>query len=241
MKRGFTLIELLVVIAITALLAALLLPALSKAKERAWRVQCMNNLRQIGVATIIYCDDNHGILPTGYWATPWPGENTVTTANILALGYPVGIGILINNGNLPAVAGVCYDPSRRIVPDRFTAVSVPPGTPISGFGFDSWKVLTTANGNAYVEDSYTFIGPRKMTWTNETFCVAADVFFKDTGLDFVPEATFYGAPKCHGGGYYNTLFSDNSVRKYVDRANFFPQLDHFQQEIGMNHFTDALH
>jgi prepilin-type N-terminal cleavage/methylation domain-containing protein/prepilin-type processing-associated H-X9-DG protein len=62
---GFTLIELLVVIAIIAILAALLLPALGRAKEKAKSIGCVSNLKQLSLALIMYRDDNRGFYPAG--------------------------------------------------------------------------------------------------------------------------------------------------------------------------------
>jgi prepilin-type N-terminal cleavage/methylation domain-containing protein len=70
--RAFTLIELLVVIAIIAILAAMLLPALSRAKEAGKRIACVNNQRQLGLAAQMYLGDNQGFYPPRSITNHWP-------------------------------------------------------------------------------------------------------------------------------------------------------------------------
>ncbi len=97
-RAGFTLVELLVVIAIIAVLVAMLLPALSRARDSATRVACMSNLHQIGLGIVMYANDNRGLVPAWgyngfgyaeYSATgSWYDGTTWNAGTGLGLVYP---------------------------------------------------------------------------------------------------------------------------------------------------------
>jgi len=114
-KSAFTLIELLVVIAIIAILAAMLLPTLAKAKERALRVNCASDLRQIGLGINMYASDNQDYVPYVLWSHSNPGRTlnpcfvTSGTANVY-WGY-FGLGLLWRTKSVPN-AKVYYCPSQ---------------------------------------------------------------------------------------------------------------------------------
>ena len=73
-RAAFTLIELLVVIAIIAILAAMLMPALSRAKEAGKRIACLNNLKPLSLASRIYTDENQGLYPPRSATDRWPNK-----------------------------------------------------------------------------------------------------------------------------------------------------------------------
>jgi prepilin-type N-terminal cleavage/methylation domain-containing protein/prepilin-type processing-associated H-X9-DG protein len=104
--RAFTLIELLVVIAIIAILAAMLLPALSSAKQKAWTTSCNSNLRQIGLGLRMFADDNGEYYPESGGEIAW---NT-TTPDATTNGWMQQIFPYVGNTN------VFHCPANKLLP-----------------------------------------------------------------------------------------------------------------------------
>jgi prepilin-type N-terminal cleavage/methylation domain-containing protein/prepilin-type processing-associated H-X9-DG protein len=178
-RRGFTLVELLVVIGIIALLIAMLMPALSKAKRSAAAVQCMSNMRQVALAMLGYANANHGILipmritgatttyPNGfYWANELVQQNYISAPNAVlsptaanynqasAFRCPEGTSDMqINPGQIGSASEEpAYPTDPRNNAGFVDNLAINPVTGVLDFGIACWYVPVcggTGTSNAY--------------------------------------------------------------------------------------------
>ena len=220
--RAFTLIELLVVIAIIAILAAVLLPVLAAAQEKGKRAQCINNLRQMGVADLIYAGDNNDVFIPGTLNTGWGISSPIQmNSNMLAMASTMGYSTnnAINgtaSGSLMASVWTC--PERPTLPAQATA-------PVWALGYQYYGGMTFWYPNGMAR-GFTAPSPVKTTTSRAQWMLAADLVLyftitsgaKAWGDPQAPaDSGFVSLPVHHHGNAPaggNELFADGSVSWY---------------------------
>jgi prepilin-type N-terminal cleavage/methylation domain-containing protein len=115
LRRAFTLIELLVVIAIIAILAGLLLPALTRAKQKAWRISCTSNLRQIGLGMTMFADDSDSRFPLSGGSITWNLADPDSSTN----GWMQQVYSYVQNTNVYRCPGNTQLPARNQSPFNY--------------------------------------------------------------------------------------------------------------------------
>lgn len=209
-RAAFTLIELLVVIAIIGILASLLVPSLSKARERGRRAVCISNLRQMGYACFTYAGDNDDWTPDMPRMSVPPNHQNDGTRNVQHRFNPGPevVGKTIAGGYVTerVAPEIIYCPSRR-TNARYSHPTVF-WTSWSGWPY-GWTV----------EYSYQHRLARKLAGTDSNQVFGSDLSIIDNywedGVDY--GRTSCGADVCHGDKYYNVSFFDLSVRPLEDR------------------------
>lgn len=222
---AFTLIELLVVIGIIAILAGMLLPALSRAKEAGKRIQCLNSLRQLGFGFRIYTDENEGHLPPRSHPKRWPGRIQDTFKDLRLLRCPSDVPV---PANYSYDANVVDGATGRTLGELYPADYAPRSYFYNSwndfyephYNFDPrWRVMAATNEysiteNEIKEPSDTCMLGEKSDTYGDWYCD----FFTNEDLDKVDQSRHMsantGKSKGDGGSVYVYVDGHSGYEKW---------------------------